>query len=60
MDKNGKRELKVAGGIALKPSVWARVQELAERESLPRNQVIEQLITIGLSCVGDSRKAGVN
>lgn len=54
------RELKVAGGIALRGSVWAEIAALAEAEGQSRNSVLETLVTIGLSHVRVSRKLGKN
>lgn len=42
--QTGKRERKVAAGIALRPSLWNRIEHVAGLRGKPRNQVIEEVL----------------
>lgn len=44
--KRRPREKKVASGIALKPSLWARIDGLAILHEKSRNQVMEEILSI--------------
>jgi len=55
--KQSSRERKVPGGIALRPSLWARVDALAEAHGKSRNQVMEETLSLHLPIANDLRKS---
>lgn len=57
MRKRVNRELKKPGGIALRPSLWARIDELADAQDKSRNQVMEEVLSLHLPSLAGSRNS---
>lgn len=57
MLKRNRREKKKPGGIALKPSLWARIDRLAEAQDKSRNEVMEEVLSLHVPHVGDFNKS---
>lgn len=55
MPNKGTHERKLPGGIALKPSLWARVDRLATAQKKSRNQVMEEVLSLYLPDVPEVR-----
>ena len=54
--KASKRQPKVPGGIALRPTLWERIDRLAEAQDKSRNQVMEEVLSLHLPVDHDFRK----
>lgn len=57
MAKYHKRENKEPRGVGLSPSVWARIEAVAENQEKSLSQVIEDVLTLHLPVVRDFRKS---
>lgn len=53
-----KRERKQAGGIALRPDLWRRIERVADEQEKSRNQVMEEVLSLHVPAVPDSQKMG--
>lgn len=52
-----RRERRVPSGISLLPSVWERVDKLAESQEKSRSQVVEEVLSLHLPCAANSQEA---
>jgi hypothetical protein len=43
--KTTTREKKMPGGIALKPSLWRRIEQIAEADGKSKNEVMEEVLS---------------
>lgn len=54
------KEPKKARGIALRPSLWRRIDAVAERQQKSRNEVMEEVLSLHVPAVDDFRNERVN
>lgn len=52
------RERKQAGGIALRPSLWKRIEAVADAQGKSKNQVMEAVLDLHVPAVSESQKNG--
>ncbi len=48
-----KRERKMPGGIALKPSLWRRIELVAETRGTSKNEIMEEVLAANVPYVPD-------
>lgn len=54
------REKKRPGGIALRPSLWRRIEALAASKDMSLNAVMEQVLDLHVPAVPNSHEIGYN
>lgn len=55
--KSTSRERKMPGGIALKPSLWRRIEMVAEADGKSKNEVMEEVLSAHVPRIQDFRKS---